>query len=319
MAQEGLKFDDKDISDTLLNGNKIVSLKIFFMHEARSGPAEIYSFLEWILEEDNSLADSNDIKQKINSLKSFLDSKSTLIDYEKGLEKKEADEIAKNLFYAVNLCLGTIKENPFCSKNHQEHIKKYDLMLDRWEYILNRLFSPQFKSQTYYLYTDFYNYFHNLDLKNLNCTAYIPNEIKTSIDYVTLVFSPIISNIFQHAYNPENNIFQRDLSQPFSKKIIMDAYNINESELEQTGELEFLIKDNGFGIKPENQQKIFTFGFTTKPEKEGHGIALAAVKDIVESQGGKISCKSDYGLGTEFKFTIPYVNILNRYVQKGLE
>ena len=34
------------------------------------------------------------------------------------------------------------------------------------------------------------------------------------------------------------------------------------------------ISDNGCGIKPEHRLKLFTEGFTTKPQKKGHGVAL---------------------------------------------
>lgn len=70
----------------------------------------------------------------------------------------------------------------------------------------------------------------------------------------------------------------------------------------------FSITDNGIGIAPENQQKIFTL-FTTiaskSPEnKAGYGIGLSTVKKIIERNGGIITLESNLGKGTKISFNI---------------
>jgi len=56
------------------------------------------------------------------------------------------------------------------------------------------------------------------------------------------------------------------------------------------------VQDNGAGIqKP--VERIFDYGFTTK-NKAGHGIGLALVKQIVESNHGTIQVFSEVGVGT---------------------
>ncbi|MDD3627807.1 MAG: HAMP domain-containing sensor histidine kinase [bacterium] len=59
------------------------------------------------------------------------------------------------------------------------------------------------------------------------------------------------------------------------------------------------IRDNGPGISPENQAKVFTPYFTMK--KTGSGLGLYFAKKIIESYGGEISFHSILNSGTEFK------------------
>ncbi|WP_199348703.1 sensor histidine kinase [Microcoleus sp. FACHB-SPT15] len=74
------------------------------------------------------------------------------------------------------------------------------------------------------------------------------------------------------------------------------------------------ITDNGLGISPENQAKIFDAFFTTKPRGVGTGLGLAISREIiVEKHGGKITCNSEEGVGTEFAIALP---IKHQYTSK---
>jgi len=66
------------------------------------------------------------------------------------------------------------------------------------------------------------------------------------------------------------------------------------------------IADNGKGMSEQVKQKIFDHLFTTKAVGKGTGLGLAIAKQIVEStHGGKLSCNSVIGQGTEFIIEIP--------------
>ncbi|MEH1939567.1 MAG: ATP-binding protein [Nostoc sp.] len=70
------------------------------------------------------------------------------------------------------------------------------------------------------------------------------------------------------------------------------------------------IADNGSGISPENQKKIFDTFFTTKPRGIGTGLGLAiAYQIVVEKHQGKITCESELNRGTEFALALPTAGI----------
>ncbi|WP_442949223.1 hybrid sensor histidine kinase/response regulator [Nostoc sp.] len=66
------------------------------------------------------------------------------------------------------------------------------------------------------------------------------------------------------------------------------------------------IQDNGPGILPEVQTRIFEQSFTTKPVGKGTGLGLAiSYQIIVDKHNGQIDCLSIPGEGTKFIITLP--------------
>jgi len=66
------------------------------------------------------------------------------------------------------------------------------------------------------------------------------------------------------------------------------------------------ISDTGRGMDEETKKRLFTPGYTTKPEGVGTGLGLAISRRIVEEQhGGTIDFESEPGVGTTFHVRIP--------------
>ena len=73
----------------------------------------------------------------------------------------------------------------------------------------------------------------------------------------------------------------------------------------QLGQPVFYIKDNGIGISPKYQERVFNLFDKLDPKSEGTGVGLALVKRIIQLHGGRIWIESELGQGTTFYFTLP--------------
>lgn len=65
------------------------------------------------------------------------------------------------------------------------------------------------------------------------------------------------------------------------------------------------VKDNGPGIPPEVQARLFTPFFTTKGAGRGMGLGLTIARRVVQSLGGTLQVTSTPGEGAEFVMRVP--------------
>jgi signal transduction histidine kinase len=81
---------------------------------------------------------------------------------------------------------------------------------------------------------------------------------------------------------------------------------INISGYTDKNQLVYCIEDNGFGIAPENQDKIFEIFYQLEPGRvKGEGMGLTIANRILEKHNGKIWIESELGKGSKFFVSLP--------------
>jgi signal transduction histidine kinase len=82
----------------------------------------------------------------------------------------------------------------------------------------------------------------------------------------------------------------------------------------QDGAVVFQIRDEGIGISPKDEQRLFESFHRGQNVGNipGTGLGLAIVKKCVEVHGGQIAVTSVVGVGTTFTVKFP----LNHYLQR---
>jgi signal transduction histidine kinase len=75
------------------------------------------------------------------------------------------------------------------------------------------------------------------------------------------------------------------------------------------GRMIFVIRDNGIGIAPVDQprlfEKFYRGGSREAKREHGTGLGLAIVKSIAERHGGQVWLESQLGKGSTFYLAIP--------------
>lgn len=127
----------------------------------------------------------------------------------------------------------------------------------------------------------------NFQEKEIKSKLIFKNNISTvkvnSVKITQVLFNLLINAL--HA-SPKNSLI----------KIII------ENDLEN---LFISIEDQGSGIPEDLKPKIFEPFFTTKSTKEGCGLGLSIVHEIIKSHKGKITVKNNFPTGTIFKIKLP--------------
>ena len=71
-----------------------------------------------------------------------------------------------------------------------------------------------------------------------------------------------------------------------------------------------VVKDTGMGMTPEERTRAFDYAFrgagAVASGTRGKGLGLAVTKEILESNGGKISLSSEAGYGSEVTILLPF-------------
>jgi signal transduction histidine kinase len=83
--------------------------------------------------------------------------------------------------------------------------------------------------------------------------------------------------------------------------------SITLNACEDDGNIRFSVEDTGTGIDAEHLEHLFEpfYRVPGQREKNGIGLGLSIVKEIVDAHGGTVGAESSPGKGSRFSFTLP--------------
>lgn len=135
--------------------------------------------------------------------------------------------------------------------------------------------------------------YKNLELSIKETKADIQVEqslpiVKGQFSQIVQLFQNLISNAIKFRYQDKIPIIKIKVQHVYPNYI-------------------FSIKDNGIGIHPDFQDKIFSVfkRLHNRSQYEGTGIGLAICKKTIEKMGGQLWVESEEGKGATFFFTLP--------------
>jgi signal transduction histidine kinase len=102
-----------------------------------------------------------------------------------------------------------------------------------------------------------------------------------------------------------NQVWMNLLSNAAEAVLSKESPLVTVKSVIEQDRIKVTISDNGTGIAPEVQSKIFEPFYTTKPVGQGTGLGLSICHSIIQRHGGEIWCESKIGEGTSFVIKIP--------------
>ncbi len=127
------------------------------------------------------------------------------------------------------------------------------------------------------------------DVNAIQLTSSIEAKVPFSSDHrrLTVIFNNLISNAIRYR----------------SRSVDQSYIHIQVNTTPEYAQI--TISDNGIGIAPEHQAKIFDMFFKASNEKHGSGIGLYIVKETMNVLNATITVESKTRVGTTFTLTVP--------------
>jgi signal transduction histidine kinase len=131
--------------------------------------------------------------------------------------------------------------------------------------------------------------------------------VQGHIIWVDQVWINYISNGIKYGGSPPRLEVGFSYEEPTLNEASSDIIHLFEGK-EEIEEIYFWVRDNGEGLTPEEQERLFVpFERLDQMRVEGHGLGLSIVRRIVERLEGRVGIDSEVGKGSLFWFTLPPV------------
>lgn len=152
------------------------------------------------------------------------------------------------------------------------------------------------------------------NIGNINVSSFDLHDVMSSLielyrpqQNVNITWRPVKGSLPVQADKTQmNRLFTNLLTNAVEACKHNEKCIIEINEKKEGDKVMISMKDNGEGIPPETQQRIFIPNFTTK--SSGTGLGLAMCKGIVEQAQGRIWFETEQGKGTIFYVELPFAD-----------
>lgn len=232
-------------------------------------------------------------------------------NYRKEFMGNVSHELKTPLFtvqgYILTLLDGAIKDK----KVRKKYLKRSSKGVDRLIYIVNDL-DMITKLET----GDLHLYEEEFDIVEVVKNVFDLLEMKASKSKINLTFDKIYTPLFVQADMERIQQVLTNLivnSIKYGKKGGTTEVSIDELQKQK---ILVRITDNGEGIESSHINRLFERFYRVDKSGSrkdgGSGLGLSIVKHIIEAHDEQIYVESDYGVGSEFSFTLKKVESLSQ-------
>lgn len=128
-------------------------------------------------------------------------------------------------------------------------------------------------------------------------------KFETDLQHAWMVADPsqihqIVMNLCTNAADAMHGQGTLDIAIRRSPPLLRDGFSQSERFC-------LIVADNGCGMPPEVQQRVFDPFYTTKEPGKGSGLGLSVIYGIVSDLRGEIAIESQVGAGTRFTIHLP--------------
>jgi two-component system, OmpR family, phosphate regulon sensor histidine kinase PhoR len=145
---------------------------------------------------------------------------------------------------------------------------------------------------------------HQLIEDAIHNTSVVLNENTGKVEVVAGASQSRIPGDRLHLTNVFNNLLENAI------KYCKGCAEISIRTENRENGIAVEVKDNGIGITPENQKRIFQKFYRVPTgnvhDVKGFGLGLSYVKTVVEEHGGHIHVRSELGKGSIFSVYLPF-------------
>jgi len=150
---------------------------------------------------------------------------------------------------------------------------------------------------------------------SLNCTDFSLTELMNEIVEDTITLAPQHSISYDPTMNAFINADREKICQVLTNlignavKYSPEGTVITIKCIIEGGEVVFSVSDQGFGIAPADQLRLFERFYRVRDERQhqvaGFGIGLYLVAEILKLHGSEIKVQSEVNQGSTFSFSLP--------------